>query len=84
MSIVNAPPQRTWPSMGSGQLRPNHSLMVCLTCQHFQHTLAEEGVTQPASTHHQQRLPQRAHLTYRCHQWIQRLENEIGWCPEGA
>ena len=58
--------------------------MVCLTCQHFQHTLAEAGVTQPACAYHQQRIPQGSHLTHRCHQWMQRLEKEIGWCPEGA
>ncbi|WP_226423313.1 galactose oxidase [Synechococcus sp. MU1611] len=70
--------------MGAEQLRPSRSLMVCLTCQHFQHTLAEAGVTQPVCARHQQLLPQGAHLDHRCHQWMQRLEKEIGWCPEGA
>ena len=51
MGIVNAPPPSAWPPMGSGQLRPSRSLMVCLTCQHFQHTLAEAGLpSQPAHT----------------------------------
>ena len=84
MGLVNAPPPNAWPPMGSGQLRPSRCLMVCLTCQHFQHTLDKEGVTQPACAHHQLCIPQGAHLTHRCHQWMQRLEKEIGWCPEGA
>ncbi|AHF64003.1 hypothetical protein Syncc8109_1646 [Synechococcus sp. WH 8109] len=52
--------------------------MVCLTCQHFQHTLAEAGVTQPACSHHQERIPQGAHLTNRCHHWMQLLEKQMG------
>ena len=84
MESLNVPLAGTLPPMGAGQLRPSRSLMVCLTCQHFQHTLAEAGVTQPVCARHQQLLPQGAHLDHRCHQWMQRLEKEIGWCPEGA
>ena len=84
MQSLNVPLAGTWPPMGAGQLRPSRSLMVCLTCQHFQHTLAEAGVTQPVCARHQQLLPQGAHLDHRCHQWMQRLEKEIGWGPEGA
>ena len=65
MNVVNAAAPSTWPPMGSEQLRPSRSLMVCLTCQHFQHTLAEARVTQPACAQHQRRLPEGVHLTHR-------------------
>ena len=73
-----------WPPMSTGQLRPSRSLMVCLTCQHFEHTISVEGTTHPACSQHQRLLPQGSHLNHRCHQWLQRLEQEIGWCPESA
>ena len=82
--MARHPAPGAWPEMHAGQLRPSRSLMVCLTCQHFQHTLGEAGVTQPACAQHQQRLPQGTHLNYRCHRWMQRLEQEIGWCPESS
>ena len=76
MESLNVSLAGTWPPMGAGQLRPSRSLMVCLTCQHFQHTLAEAGVTQPVCARHQQLLPQGAHLdhaaTSGCSDWRRR------------
>ena len=58
--------------------------MVCITCQQFRHALTESGTTIPACTRHERLLPQGSHLSHRCHQWMQRLEQEMGWCPEAS
>ena len=71
-----------WQEIESSQLRPSRSLMVCITCQQFRHALTTAGTTIPACSRHQRLLPQGSHLSHRCHQWTQRLERRIGWCPE--
>ena len=73
-----------WATLNTGTLRPSRSAMVCITCQQFRHALSEDGTTIPACTRHERLLPQGSHLNHRCHQWMQRLEHEIGWGPEAA
>ena len=81
---MDADESTRWPAIQPGQLRPSRSLMVCITCQQFRHALTKAGTTIPACSRHERLLPQGAHLNHRCHQWTQRLEKEIGWCPEAA
>jgi hypothetical protein len=73
-----------WHYLDSDVLRPARSAKVCITCQHFRYEVGRHCVTLLTCPIHQGLIPQGEHLTKRCHQWVARREEVMGWCAEGA